>query len=157
MTLDGVFTFNGSREAVWEVLQDPAVLAKTLPGTERLDLTAPDQYRGVMKVSVGPVTAAKFDVVVTLANKVPSERFVMQIEGKGALGHTRGTAAIELSEPTSGQTTMKYTSNVLVGGTIAAVGQRMLESVGRTMLNQALQSLDRELRARLGGAEGSRP
>jgi carbon monoxide dehydrogenase subunit G len=153
MTLDGVFTFNGSRQAVWDLLQDPSVLAKTLPGTERLDLAGPDQFRGVMKVSVGPVTAARFDVVVTLAEKAPVERFVMQIEGKGALGHTRGTAVVELSEPSAGQTTMKYSSNVLVGGTIAAVGQRMLESVGKTMLNQALQSLDRELRARLGSPE----
>ena len=153
MTLDGVFTFNGSRQAVWDLLQDPSVLAKTLPGTERLDLAGPDQFRGVMKVSVGPVTAARFDVVVTLAEKAPVERFVMLIEGKGALGHTRGTAVVELSEPSAGQTTMKYSSNVLVGGTIAAVGQRMLESVGKTMLNQALQSLDRELRARLGSPE----
>ena len=153
MTLDGVFTFNGSRQAVWDLLQDPSVLAKTLPGTERLDLAGPDQFRGVMKVSVGPVTAARFDVVVTLAEKSPVERFVMHIEGKGALGHTRGTATVELSEPSAGQTTMKYSSNVLVGGTIAAVGQRMLESVGRTMLSQALQSLDRELRTRLGSTE----
>ena len=66
MKLDGTFTFTGPRQAVWDLLQDPEVLARALPGTERLEATGPDQYKGVMKVSVGPVTAAKFDVSVTL-------------------------------------------------------------------------------------------
>ena len=45
------------------------MLAKALPGTERLTLAGPDRYEGVMKVSVGPMTAAKFDVTVTLGDK----------------------------------------------------------------------------------------
>jgi carbon monoxide dehydrogenase subunit G len=154
MTLDGIFTFSGPRVVVWELLQDPAVLARALPGTERLDVTGPDQYRGVMKVSVGPVTAAKFDVAVALTEKVPPERFVVRIDGKGAVGHTRGTATIELSDAQGGGTTLRYSSNVQVGGTIAAVGQRLLESVGKSMMKQALESLDRELQARLNAEPG---
>ena len=46
-------------------------------------------------------------------------------------------------------------STVQVGGTIAAVGQRMLESVGRTMMKQALESLDRELKARLANSRSA--
>jgi carbon monoxide dehydrogenase subunit G len=153
MTLDGTFTFNGPRQTVWTLLQDPAVLARALPGTERLELVGPDQYRGVMKASVGPVTAARFDVIVTLRDKTEPERFVVQLEGKGPLGHTRGSATIELAEAAPQQTTMRYNANVLVGGTIAAVGQRMLDSVSRSMMTQALQSLDRELKARLDAPE----
>lgn len=155
MTLEGQFTFNGPRQTVWTLLQDPSVLARALPGTERLEMVAPDQYRGVMKASVGPVTAARFDVVVTLADKTEPERFVVQIEGKGPLGHTRGSATIELAEAAPRETTMRYSANVLVGGTIAAVGQRMLDSVSKSMMAQALQSLDRELRSRLDASEGT--
>ena len=50
---------------------------------------------------------------------------------------------------------MRYSSTVQVGGTIAAVGQRMLESVGRTMMKQALESLDRELKARLANGRSA--
>ena len=153
MNLDGTFTFKGPRATVWELLQDPEVLAKALPGTERLELTSPDHFQGVMKVSVGPVTAAKFDVTVVLLDKVVPERFTMQIDGKGAVGYTKGTASIALADAPDAATTMQYTSNVQVGGKIAAVGQRLLESVGKMMMRQALEALERELEKRLKGGE----
>jgi carbon monoxide dehydrogenase subunit G len=105
-----------------------------------------------MKVSVGPVTAAKFDVVVTLKDKTAPERFTMQIDGKGGVGFTRGTAQVELTEHPNGGTLMSYTSDVQVGGKIASVGQRLIESVGKMMMRQALDALSRELRARLDGS-----
>ena len=153
MNLDGTFTFKGPRATVWELLQDPEVLAKALPGTERLVLTSPDHFQGVMKVSVGPVTAAKFDVTVVLLDKVVPEHFTMQIDGKGSVGYTKGTASIALAEAPDATTAMQYTSNVQVGGKIAAVGQRLLESVGKMMMRQALEALERELEKRLKGGE----
>jgi uncharacterized protein len=148
MNLNGTYTFNGPRSKVWDLLQDPEILAKALPGTERLARTGNDRYEGVMKVSVGPVTAAKFDIVVLLGDKVEPERFTMQIDGKGAVGYTKGSASIALADHGDG-TEMTYSSSVQVGGKIAAVGQRLLESVGRMMMKQALEALQRELKARL--------
>ena len=149
MNLTGTFTFNGPRDAVWALLQDPDVLAKALPGTERLALAGEDRFEGVMKVSVGPVTAAKFDVTVTLKDKEPPQRFAMQIDGKGAVGYTRGVASVELQEQEGNTTLMQYSSDVQVGGRIAAVGQRLLESVAKMMMKQALEALEKELRTRL--------
>lgn len=149
MNLDGTYVFNGPRGKVWDLLQDPEVLAKALPGTERLMRAGDDRFEGVMKVSVGPVTAAKFDVAVTLTDKVAPERFTMHIDGKGGVGHTRGTATIALAEQGAGQTLMQYSSDVQVGGKIAAVGQRLLESVSKSMMAKALEALQRELQARL--------
>ena len=149
MNLNGSFTFDGPRATVWDLLQDPAVLAKALPGAKTLTQTAPDRYEGTMKVSVGPVTAAEFAIAVTLADKVPPQRFTMEIEGKGAAGFTRGTASIDLQEQPGGGTVMHYSSNVQVGGRVAAVGQRLLESVGRMMMKQALEALNKALAARL--------
>ena len=149
MILNGTFTFTGPRQRVWDLLQDPGVLAKALPGTERLTMSGPDRYEGVMKVSVGPMTAAKFDVTVTLADKQPPERFTMQIDGKGSVGFARGSAAVTLQEQADGGTAMDYTSDVQIGGRIASVGQRLIESVSRMMMRQALEALDRELRARI--------
>jgi carbon monoxide dehydrogenase subunit G len=151
MILNGTFTFNGPRQKVWDLLQDPEVLAKALPGTEKLTLTEADRYEGVMKVSVGPMTAAKFDVTVTLGDKRPPERFTMQIDGKGAVGFARGHASVDLQEPAGGGTLMQYSSDVQIGGRIASVGQRLIESVSRMMMRQALEALDRELKARMGG------
>ena len=149
MILSGTFTFNGPRAKVWDLLQDPAVLAKALPGTKTLTQIAEDRYRGVMKVSVGPVSAAEFAVNVELKDKLPPERFSLHIDGKGGVGFTRGTATVELQEQGGAVTVMTYTSDLQIGGRIAAVGQRLLESVGKTMTKQALEALDRELRSRL--------
>jgi carbon monoxide dehydrogenase subunit G len=154
MILAGTFTFDGPRTAVWDLLQDPAVLAKALPGTRILTKTAEDRYQGVMKVSVGPMTAAEFAVNVELKDKTAPEKFSMHIDGKGAVGFTRGTATIELQELPGPVTMMTYSSDVQVGGKIAAVGQRLLESVGKMMTRQALEALNKELQSRL--AEGER-
>jgi carbon monoxide dehydrogenase subunit G len=152
MILSGAYTFNGPRAKVWEILQDPAVLAKALPGTRTLTKVGDDRYEGIMKVSVGPMSAAEFAVNVELRDQVPPERFVMQIDGKGGLGFTRGTATIELVEVTDQPgplTVMNYSSDMQIGGKIAAVGQRLLESVGKMMTKQALEALNAELKARL--------
>ena len=151
MNLNGTFTFNGQRTTVWELLQDPEVLATALPGAKTLTQTAPDKYEGTMKVSVGPVTAAEFLVGVTLTDKVPPQSFKMHIDGKGGAGFTRGTASIDLEELPGGGTIMTYASDVQVGGRIAAVGQRLVESVGRMMMKQALEALNKALVTRLQG------
>jgi carbon monoxide dehydrogenase subunit G len=149
MVLNGEFRFNGPRATVWELLQDPEVLAKALPGTKTLTKTSEDHYEGVMKVSIGPVTAAEFAVQVELKDKVAPERFSMHIDGKGGVGFTKGTATIELQEQPGPVTLMNYTADLQIGGKIAGVGQRLLESVGKMMSKQALDALDKELQARL--------
>lgn len=149
MILNGTFTFDGPRARVWDILQDPEVLAKALPGTKTLTKVAEDRYQGVMKVNVGPMSAAEFAINVELKDKVAPETFAMQIDGKGAVGFTKGTATIALDEQPGPVTVMTYTSDVQIGGKIAAVGQRLLESVGKMMTRQALEALNRELKQRL--------
>ena len=149
MILSGTFTFDGPRARVWEILQDPAVLAKALPGTKSLRPVGDDRFEGTMKVSVGPMSAAEFAVNVELKDKVAPERFEMHIDGKGTVGFTKGKATIALDEQPGPTTVMTYTSDVQIGGRIASVGQRLLESVGKMMTNQALEALNKELKQRL--------
>jgi carbon monoxide dehydrogenase subunit G len=155
MILSGTFAFNGPRMTVWELLQDPAVLAKALPGTKTLTQTSEDHYEGVMKVTVGPMTAAEFVVKVELRDKVEPEKFVMHIDGKGGVGFTSGTATIELEELPGPVTVMTYTSDVQIGGRMAGVGQRLLESVSKMMTKQALEALNKELQSRIDAELGS--
>ena len=154
MTLTGTFTFAGPRTVVWTLLQDPAVLAKALPGTKTLTQTGDGQYEGVMKVSVGPLTAAEFSVNVTLIDREEPSHFGMQIEGKGGVGHVRGSATIDLADDPDG-TRMTYSSDILIGGRIAAVGQRLIESVAKMMTAKALDELNREVQARIAESPGA--
>lgn len=153
MILQGEFGFDGPREVVWELLQDPEVLAKALPGTKTLERSGTDSYQGVMQIGVGPVTAAEFSVNVRLKDQAPPERFAMEVDSKGDAGFTRGTALVELAERAGGGTVMRYTADLKIGGKIAGVGQRVLDSVAKSMTRQGLETLNRELQSRLRSSQ----
>ena len=157
MIVEGTYTFGGPRQAVWDLLQDPSVLMKALPGARRLEQVEEDRFEGEMHVGVGPVTAAAFKMSVTLSDKVTPERFTMTVDSRGAIGFTNGTARVDLGEHPDG-TLMTYRADLKVGGKIAGVGQRVLDSASRQMTRQGLDALNRELQVRLGGpAPAARP
>jgi carbon monoxide dehydrogenase subunit G len=138
------FLFSGPRDELWVNLMDPAVLAKALPGT-KLERVDEDRYVGEMEATVGPVTAARFDVAIELVDKVVPESFTMRVDGKGAAGFTKGTAHVQLAEQGPDETLMKYTADLQVGGRIAGVGQRLLDSVAKSMSHQGLEAINRHL------------
>lgn len=151
MIVEGTYPFSGAPTIIWDLLMDPDVLAKAMPGTKQLVRAAPDRYEGVMRVGIGPITAAEFDLTITLTDVQPVERYAMQIDGKGRFGFARGTANVLLAPDGTG-TVMRYSADLQVGGKIAAVGQRLLDSVSKLLTRQGLEALNRELIARLGGA-----
>ena len=149
MIVEGTYTFTAPRQVVWDLLQDPEVLAKALPGARRLEKVDEDRFEGEMQVGVGPVSAAAFKMSVELSDKVVPEGFSMTVDSKGTIGFTRGTARVELAEHEDG-TLMTYRADLKVGGKIAGVGQRVLDSASRTMTRQGLDALNREVLTRLG-------
>lgn len=149
MIIEGSFTFNGPRETVWELLQDPEVLVKALPGARKLERAGEDRFEGVMKVGVGPVTAAEWNATVVLEDKQPFDSYGMSVDAKGTLGFARGKGVVKL-EPMEGDVTrMTYRADLQIGGKIAGVGQRLLDAVAKMMTKQGLDALDKELAARL--------
>ncbi|HXY68144.1 MAG TPA: carbon monoxide dehydrogenase subunit G [Gemmatimonadales bacterium] len=150
MIVEGDYTFAGTREAVWEALLDPEVIAHTMPGTQEMVRVAPDRYEGRMRVGVGAITAAEFQLAVQLVDVVPPERYTMEIDGRGRFGFTRGTATVNLS-PDGAGTVMRFRADMQVGGKIAAVGQRLLDSVSKMMTKQGLEALAAEVKRRLAG------
>jgi carbon monoxide dehydrogenase subunit G len=148
MIVDGEHTFNGPRQQVWDLLQDPEVLAKAMPGARKLHLTGEGTYEGVIRIGVGPVTAAEWTLNVALRDLVVPESYVMQVDSKGALGFTRGTANVNLDD-LDGRTRMRYHADLSIGGKVASVGQRLLDQVARMMTKQGLDALNRELESRL--------
>jgi carbon monoxide dehydrogenase subunit G len=146
--VEGTHTFLGPREVLWALLLDPEVLGKTMPGAVTMRRVSDDRYEGTMAIGIGPITAAEFDVTITMSDKVEPEHYAMQIEGKGRFGFTRGNAAVTLTAE-GGSTVMHYQADLMVGGKIAAVGQRLLDSVSKLMLRQGLEAMTKELERRL--------
>ena len=92
---------------MWDLLQDPVVLAKALPGTERLALTGAGSLRGRDEGERRTRDGGRFDVAVTLNDKLPPQQMSMQIDGKGPVGFTRGTAHVVLEEQPDSKTLMQ--------------------------------------------------
>ena len=146
MHIAGEYTFAAPRSIVWEALQDPKVLVSVLPGCERLDLVAPDEYDGTIKLKVGPVQG-NYQGKVKLLDLVPPESFRMQIDGKGQQGFVKANANVTLVED-GDNTRITYSSDAQVGGRIATVGQRLIETSARAIVKQSLDGLDIAMRAR---------
>jgi carbon monoxide dehydrogenase subunit G len=144
--LEGTYTFDAPREVVWAALLDPEVLAKTMPGCERLERTGDNEYQGDIKIKVGPVQG-KFQGTVKLSDINELESYSMQVDGKGAPGFVKGAGAVKL-EPQGDSTLMHYSGDAQVGGRIASVGQRLLDSSAKAITRQSLDSLNKQIQAR---------
>lgn len=144
MKLEGEFTFKGPREEVWDLLQDPDVLITALPGAKKMEKTAEDKYEAEMEVKVGPVSGS-FSSTIELRDKVEPESYKMIVNGKGKSGFVKGKASISLDEKSANETLMKYSADLQVGGKLASVGQRLLDTVGKSMARQSLESMNAAL------------
>jgi len=149
MKIQGEYTFDGSREAVWEVVRDPEVLAAALPGTQSLEQVSDNEYQGEMQIRIGPV-AGLFSGQIVISDEVPPESLTMTVEGKGKPGFVKGTGSVRLTSQEENKTLMQYEGDMQVGGRLASVGQRMMDSVSKSLLKQGLDSLNQAVVAREG-------
>ena len=147
MHIEGNYTFQAPRQAVWDAIMDPAVMGAALPGGEKLEKTSDTDYEGVMNVRVGPVQGKFQGKVVILEASEPAS-CTMSVDGRGTPGFINGTGAWQLAE-NGDATVMTYSGDVEVGGKIANVGQRLLDSSAKSITRQGLESLDAQIQARL--------
>ena len=152
MKVAGEYVFKGPREQVWELVRDPEVLATALPGTQSLNQVSENEYEGEMHVRVGPVAGA-FSGRVVASDEVPPESYTLSVEGKGAPGFAKGTGHVQLIDQGDGTTLMKYEGEVQIGGRIASVGQRLMDSASKSMIRQGLETLNKALETRVAKSE----
>ncbi len=145
MKLDGEYVFDAAQQDVWDALFDPQVLAAVLPGCEKLDLVD-GQYVGEIKVKVGPIQG-KFTGKVDLLDKVEPTSYRMKIDGRGAQGFVNATANIVLVAE-GDKTRIEYTSESNIGGKIASVGSRLVETSAKAIVKQSLEGLNENIQRR---------
>jgi carbon monoxide dehydrogenase subunit G len=155
MKLEGEHVFNGPREDVWDMFYDPNVLASAVPGMDKLDAVAENEYEGLMNVRIGPVSG-KFQGKLSLTDVVAPESLTLNVDGRGAPGFAKGVGKATFTAQPDGSTLLKYDGDMSIGGSLASVGQRMIDSVAKSMIRTAFETLDKALEARLAAkATGS--
>lgn len=148
MKLEGEHVFNGPREDVWEMFYDPAILASAVPGMDKLDVVGENEFEGVMNVRIGPVSG-KFQGKLSLTDVVAPESLTLTVDGRGAPGYGKGVGKATFTQNPDGTTLLKYDGDMNIGGALASVGQRMIDSVAKSMIRSAFETLDKALEARL--------
>ena len=144
MKIAGEYDYDHARELVWDAILDPDVLSRTLPGCEDLKRTGDNEYAGKLKMKVGPVQGV-FAGEVEITDLDPPNSYKLNLKGKGAPGFVNGNGSIRLEENDDGGTKLFYDIDAQVGGRIAAVGQRLIDSSAKVITRQGLEGLGRQL------------
>ncbi len=124
MKLTGTQTFPVPRQQVWAFLTDPQCLAKCMPGCEKLEPVGENEYSGIINVGLAAVKGV-YNGKVKLDEMRPPTHYKMVLDGKGKQGFIKGSGTIDLEEQ-NGQTLLKYSGDVQIGGPLASVGQRIV-------------------------------
>lgn len=135
MELSGEIELVAPRQKVWEALNDPEILRQCIPGCNSLEKKSDTELDAQITAKVGPVKA-KFTSKVTLADLNPPKSYTLNGEGKGGVaGFAKGQVQVELIEDGS-ITRLCYTSSVQIGGKLAQVGSRLVNSAAKKWVDE---------------------
>ena len=113
--------------AVWQALNDPAVLKACIPGCESLERVGDDEWRATMAAKVGPVSA-KFSGKMRMTDSTPPSGYTLKFEGQGgAAGFANGEARVTLVPAANDETKLTYVVKAQVGGKLAQIGSRLID------------------------------
>ena len=143
MKISGTYALALTRERAFEAMQNPELLAKCIPGCEGLSKIGEDEYQMNMKVVMAAVSG-QFAGKVKLSDSVAPASFRLNVEGTGKIGFLKGSGLLNLAENEAVTTTVTYDGDVNIGGTIAAVGQRLMETTAKMMIKKFFDKLAKE-------------
>jgi hypothetical protein len=143
MHITSSYTFAAPPARVWNLLMDTAAIAACVPGCQELTPIGEDRYRAKLAVVIAAVTG-NFDATIALADMTPPQGYTLRVDGQSRAGFVKGSSRIELAEA-DGQTRVDVRAEVQVGGAVARVGQRLLEGVGKTMMDRFFACLQNKL------------
>ncbi|MCL4262001.1 MAG: carbon monoxide dehydrogenase subunit G [Anaerolineae bacterium] len=149
MKINGTHTFAAPTEVIWPMLLDPQVLASVMPGCENLEQVAENEYQGILKIKVGPVQG-NFNGNILLSDIQSPDSYTIAVDGKGAPGFVKGNGRLRL-EPSGDSTILHYEGDAQVGGRLASVGQRLLDTSANAIIRQSLEGLEAQIAARMNG------
>ncbi len=155
MKIEGSYTIKAPRELLFDLMTDPDVLKRCMPGCQALEATEDGAYQLTLKAGVGSIKGV-FTGAIRLEDIREPEHYRMIVEGKGAPGFLKGEGELDLTEQ-EGETVINYAGTVGVGGTIASVGQRMVQSTAKMMAGHFFTAISTEAAAIIKAEQNGEP
>ncbi len=146
MKISGNYTLDATRDEVWTALNDLNVLARVVPGCERLEQTGENEYEGIVKIGIASIKGS-YSGKIRLEEITPPTHYKLVMAGKSANGVVDGAGTVDLEE-LDGKTVLHYGGDAQIGGQLASVGQRLIEGASRQLINQSLKSLAAQIEQR---------
>ncbi len=134
MKISGSYTLPLLPERAYQVMQDPEVLARAIPGCQGLKKTGESEYRMKMHMALASLSGS-FE-----GKETPPSSFRLVVEGSGRIGFLKGEGLLKLGAADGG-TEVSYEGDAQVGGTIAAVGQRLIDGTAKMMIRKFFEKL----------------
>jgi carbon monoxide dehydrogenase subunit G len=132
MELKDEITISAPKSVVYAALNDPDVLRQCIPGCEELIKHSDTDLEAKVVLKVGPVKA-KFSGAVVLDTAGAPDAFSLTGQGNGgAAGHAKGGADVTLEE-VDGQTILRYDAKAEIGGKLAQLGSRLIQSTAKKL------------------------
>ena len=144
MKFSGTVDINAPRERVWSFLMDPDQVGPCGPGVETIEIVDETHFKAKAKVGIGFISA-RFVVNMELAEQVAPDRAVIKAHGQAPGSAVDATATMALRDGEGGGTTMDWAADVLIGGTIASVGARLIEGTANKMIGQTFDCIRSKL------------
>jgi len=146
MTMTGEYQLPASQQAVWEKLNDPAVLKACIPGCQELNRTGDNGFQAVATIKIGPVKAT-FKGAVTLSDIDPPNGYKISGQGEGGVaGFAKGGAVVKLA-PKDGGTLLTYNVEAQIGGKLAQLGQRLVNGAAKKVADDFFQNFVKAVEA----------
>ncbi|HEU4323533.1 MAG TPA: carbon monoxide dehydrogenase subunit G [Roseiflexaceae bacterium] len=146
MKITGQHTIDAPREQVWEALNDLEVLARIVPGCQRLEQVGDSEFEGTLKIGIQAIKGT-YHGRIRLEEITPPAHYRLVAKGKGSNGVVDGVGTVDLEEQ-GGQTLLRYGGEAKIGGTLASIGQRLIEGTARQLINQSLKALTEQIAQR---------
>jgi carbon monoxide dehydrogenase subunit G len=146
MKFEGTVDIGAPREKVWAFLMDPNQVGPCGPGVETIEVDDETHFKAKAKVGIGFISA-RFNVDMEIAERDEPNQAVNKARGQAPGSAVDATATMALKNGASGGTVMDWSADVLIGGTLASVGARLIEGTANKMIGQTFECIKAKLEA----------
>ncbi len=135
MEMNGSERIAASKEAVWAALNDPAILQRCIPGCQKLEKASDNEMMATVMLKVGPVKASFSGKVLLSEIDAPNSYRITGEGAGGVAGFAKGGANVRL-EQDANVTVLHYDVDAQVGGKIAQLGSRLIDSTAKKLAGE---------------------
>ena len=153
MNVSGDRTFDAPRATVWQVLNDPEAMARTMPGVESFDVHDDRHWTANVKIPLG-LGGLKMKVDMEKIEEREPEFAKLAVKGNGVGAMMNMETSFTLSDADGGGTAMAWSAEVKILGPVGSMGQRVLQPIVNQQVQHVLTALDQQVQEAQGSDSG---